>query len=1522
LHAQTNACDLIVDAGPDITICLGTGGNLHSKVTAKHLYNWHYEPADWLSGSGLNPLSNPPKTITYKLIGEAYSDNLLSNGDFESGNIAPATSDYMPFQDINAFAASTGGYMVFNWPQIWNKFDCNNTIWPQFGNYLMAITPTGSGTNIWCQSLRIKPNTDYFFGFGVYSARNYNGPGAEIGMTINGALIISAIVKPNCQPGGGGIRWNSGSNTNVDICLQNYGSVGPRYICAVDNISVREICFESDSVTVYVGDPLDLKLVPPEEINCRNKKVTLDASMSTQGPTYQYRWFTGDGWILGDTKSLIIEVSAPGTYILKASNGFCNKELLVVVKGNITPPDISIKTIDIDCKHSTASIEASSNSKLPQFQWTGPNGFYSTNANNSNLKDIGEYIIQVTDDYGCVSTNKVEIKDNRTDIQAEIFGDVILSCLVDSAILESNALVKNPFYQWKGPNQFKKDNTNRIVVKNSGWYNLTTTDPEGCKEYDSIYVVDLRHPIKISIHADTINCSNQQVTLQLQTDTTAKYIWTGPKGFKSNQYQPVVSDSGWYKLQIITRDSCKRTDSIHVFKANIPDIYISSNDTITCDKPFIQISGGSNTPNTIIEWTTPTGTIKNQNTLQAFDSGNYILTVTDLNGCSLTRSIQIAKDVTAPFLFGFDYRLDCKRDQATLFSNASDIRSYSWSGPNNFTSNLSLITISNPGTYVLTATGMNGCQSTAAFNIDEDKSVPDLQIYVDTLNCNHSIVIPTIISNTPNVVYEWTGPNNYTSTQKSPSIDIAGTYIISATGDNGCTTTKQITITSDFARPIINALNDTLTCKKDSIVLNASKDKLNAHAEWTGPGGFQSNQINPFIKNPGNYQLIVTNTNGCKDTADLIIYQANGKPDLSSNNDTLNCAIRSADLVANSSRDSLTYFWTGPNGFNSSTKNITVGQAGNYSIRITTDDGCFSLLNVEVVEDTAKPDLQLIADTLDCLKTQTNLLFNSKSKLISLQWNGPNNFNSNQKSPLIALGGDYTLNIKSANQCTEQKIINILQDTIRPKITTNKDSINCIRREIDLIANVFPANLVGEWILPNLQKTKSNLIKTKVGGDFTFDVIGDNHCLNSVTINISVDTLIPDLLVKDDTINCYFPFADLNAFSKTTGVQYQWSGPNNYNSNKAINSIQNAGNYLIKVTALNGCTHTDDATITIDTSKPELITTADSIDCIRTVATLNSISDNGIRTFTWLNKQNQIISTTQTLKTKQAGNYYAEVLNPFNGCLNRKLQTVIQDSFVITDVIIDPVHPVCGNTIGSAQILKILGGHQNIKYSIDQKKHFTSNPNFNNLPIGLYTLNVIDEKGCEFQKDFEIVELPFIETDLVPEIKLTLGDSSRIDLEIFPDRKLIKSIEWNPSTYLSCDDCEDPVVTALVTTEYQVIVIDTNGCKSVQRIRIVVETPKIWVPNVFSPNNDNINDQIWIHSSKAEVTMIDVFQIFDRWGNRVFENYNFQANDAEKGWDGNYQGEKCNPGVYVYWAEVKLIDGQKWIVKGDVTLIR
>jgi gliding motility-associated-like protein len=95
----------------------------------------------------------------------------------------------------------------------------------------------------------------------------------------------------------------------------------------------------------------------------------------------------------------------------------------------------------------------------------------------------------------------------------------------------------------------------------------------------------------------------------------------------------------------------------------------------------------------------------------------------------------------------------------------------------------------------------------------------------------------------------------------------------------------------------------------------------------------------------------------------------------------------------------------------------------------------------------------------------------------------------------------------------------------------------------------------------------------------------------------------------------------------------------------------------------------------------------------------------------------------------------------------------------------------------------------------------------------------------------------------------------------------------------------------------------------------------IYVPNVFSPNGDGINDHLLI-SAGADVEEIETFTIFDRWGNMIYLNEHFLPNDPSEGWDGKRKGVALNPGVYAFRMIAHFSDGRSEVRYGDITLMR
>ena len=153
----------------------------------------------------------------------------------------------------------------------------------------------------------------------------------------------------------------------------------------------------------------------------------------------------------------------------------------------------------------------------------------------------------------------------------------------------------------------------------------------------------------------------------------------------------------------------------------------------------------------------------------------------------------------------------------------------------------------------------------------------------------------------------------------------------------------------------------------------------------------------------------------------------------------------------------------------------------------------------------------------------------------------------------------------------------------------------------------------------------------------------------------------------------------------------------------------------------------------------------------------------------------------------------------------------------------------------------------------------------------------------------------------------------------------IESISWSPSNNLSCTDCLNPTVEQLFeNSAYTITITNIFGCETSATINIDVEKDRaIYVPNVFTPNNDGINDFFMIFAGvNAQIVSIRNFHVFDRWGEEVYSSTDFPPNDATYGWDGKLRGQEMNPAVFVYWFEVEFLDGEKVIYEGDVALRR
>jgi len=128
------------------------------------------------------------------------------------------------------------------------------------------------------------------------------------------------------------------------------------------------------------------------------------------------------------------------------------------------------------------------------------------------------------------------------------------------------------------------------------------------------------------------------------------------------------------------------------------------------------------------------------------------------------------------------------------------------------------------------------------------------------------------------------------------------------------------------------------------------------------------------------------------------------------------------------------------------------------------------------------------------------------------------------------------------------------------------------------------------------------------------------------------------------------------------------------------------------------------------------------------------------------------------------------------------------------------------------------------------------------------------------------------------------------------------------------------------------VLTNVFGCDSLVRTHIILgprdscfpqEPPReIFIPNVFSPNGDGLNDVFYISAPPEALSDIPWMRIYDRWGGLVTEMRDLQPNDPSDGWNGTFQGQIVNPGVYVWVVQLRLPDGHEETRAGDVTVLR
>jgi len=375
----------------------------------------------------------------------------------------------------------------------------------------------------------------------------------------------------------------------------------------------------------------------------------------------------------------------------------------------------------------------------------------------------------------------------------------------------------------------------------------------------------------------TVNFTDQS------TGNITSWGWTFGDGGTSTLQNPShqYTSAGSYNVTLTVSVACgsdneTKTNYITVYAR--PTATASSNSPV-CEGSTIVLTGGPNGMSSY-SWTGPNSfnsssqspTIPNATTSNA---GTYYLTVT-YGGCTSDPANTMVVVGTKPTAITSSNSPICEGSTIVLTGGPGGMASYSWTGPNGFSSSSQSPTIpnattSNAGTYYLTVT-YGGCTSDPANTTVVVGTKPTATASSNSPICEGSTIV---LTGGPGGMtsYSWTGPNGFSSSSQSPTIpnattSNAGTYYLTVTY-GGCTSDPTNTTVVVGTKPTATASSNSPVSEGATIQLYGGPNGMTSYS-WTGPGGWTSSLQNPIrssatLAMAGTYTLTVTNSNGCTD---------------------------------------------------------------------------------------------------------------------------------------------------------------------------------------------------------------------------------------------------------------------------------------------------------------------------------------------------------------------------------------------------------------------------------------------------------------------------------------------------------------------------------------------------------------------------------------------------------------------------------------------------------------------------------
>jgi len=810
------------------------------------------------------------------------------------------------------------------------------------------------------------------------------------------------------------------------------------------------------------------------------------------------------------------------------------------------------------------------------------------------------------------------------------------------------------------------------------------------------------------------------------------------------------------------------------------------------------------------------------------------------------------------------------------------------------------------------------------------------------------------------VVGMWSGPGitDPVNGTFDPAIAGPGMHQIGFVYDNGlCPYSFPLTI-EVFAQPTADFVADMNVCE-DADVNVTYMGAAGAGAMYTWD--FDNGQVQSGV-DQGPY-VITWNTPGTK-TITLTVVENGCTSELFSQMVVLDPLLGDIDLSCSTSTTSITFSWddvlnavmhevvilSGPSGVRTgntyTVDGLSPGDMVKLQLTATGSGMCPPVIDSIECEAQDCPAVVIEIgpmDTTMCLYTSTSafdMQVNVTGGSGAGEWSGTGITPSGTFDPVAVGAGVYIVTYTYVDQScqfpaqTSIEVYDVPQavisntDLILTCANNNELSLDGTQSSAALGAPVFLWSTSDGFLV-----TRPDSMEVIAGAAGTYQLVVTDPvsgCSDSTSVTLQKDANSPIADAGEDkALDCLVTVVELGgASSSGPSIEYLWStadGNIMTDPTLAMITVDAAGVYDLLVSDVsNGCNTPGSVVVTQDIDTPvPMVDVSGILTCEVQKVTISStiVGGNGNYDYSWTTTDGTIDGAANgpDIVVISPGFYELVVTDQKNGCKDSIEVEVMADSGVIASLDIEQNDPTCfGDFDGKIAIVQVNGGSMPFVYAWSTGATGTA---ITDLTGGDFGVTVTDNNGCSFVQSFTLVEPAKVTADLGADITVNRGDSVVILLNTNVDPGAVANIVWS-GPVPPCDNCLSQSFIAEISGLVEASVTDTNGCFASTQLQLnVISERNVFAPNVFSPNDDGINDYFNLFGSS--IANVNTIQVFDRWGNLVYSEDNVIPNDVNKGWDGTWNGEEMLPGVYVFYAEVVHDDGgfNEEII-GDITLIR